>query len=56
MTQHMKKIKIQLSKRSKLKPGEQVLDIASNDATLLNFYDKKIIKVGIDPLVIKYIK
>jgi len=56
MTQHMKKIKIQLSKRSKLKPGEQVLDIASNDATLLNFYDKKIIKVGIDPLVKKYIK
>ena len=56
MTQHMKNIKIQLSRRSKLKSGDQVLDIASNDATLLNFYDKKIIKVGIDPLVRKYIK
>ena len=28
----------------------------SNDATLLNFYSKNIIKVGVDPLVNKYIK
>ena len=56
MTQHMKNIQIQLSRRSKLKDGDQVLDIASNDGTLLNFYNKKIIKVGIDPLVKKYMK
>ena len=38
----------------KLKAKDHVLDIASNDATLLNFYQKNIIKVGVDPLVNKY--
>jgi hypothetical protein len=33
-----------------------VLDIASNDATLLNFYNKNIITVGVDPLANKYKK
>jgi hypothetical protein len=45
-----------LSKKSKLNSGDYVLDIASNDATLLNYYRKDVIKVGIDPLVNKYIK
>ena len=55
MRDHMSNIRLMLSKRSKLNPGDCVLDIASNDATLLNFYSKNIIKVGIDPLVNKYI-
>ena len=38
----------------KLKANDYVLDIASNDATLLNFYKKNIITVGVDPLVNKY--
>ena len=33
-----------------------VLDIASNDGTLLNFYNKKIITFGIDPILNKYKK
>jgi SAM-dependent methyltransferase len=36
--------------------GDHVLDIASNDATLLNFYPKNVITVGVDPLVNKYKK
>jgi len=55
MRDHMSDICLMLSKRSKLNPGDCVLDIASNDATLLNFFSKNIIKVGIDPLVNKYI-
>ena len=56
MTNHMDGIKKTLSKKSNLKAGDYVLDIASNDGTLLNCYDKNIIKVGVDPLVNKYIK
>ena len=56
MTNHMNDIKKMLSFKSKLISGDHVLDIASNDATLLNFYNKNIIKVGIDPLVNKYIQ
>ena len=56
MTNHMNNIKKMLSRKSKLISGDHVLDIASNDATLLNFYNKNIVKVGIDPLVNKYIK
>jgi len=44
-----------LKNKVKLSKGEAVLDIASNDGTLLNFYDKNIIKFGIDPLVKKYL-
>ena len=56
MTNHMNNIKKMLSLKSKLISGDHVLDIASNDATLLNFYNKNIVKVGIDPLINKYIK
>jgi SAM-dependent methyltransferase len=56
MTSHMKKIKEILSQKSKLKSCDYILDIASNDGTLLNFYDRDIIKVGIDPLINKYKK
>ena len=56
MKDHMNNVQKILVKKSKLIPGDYVLDIASNDATLLNFYNRNIIKVGIDPLVNKYIK
>jgi len=56
MRDHMNDVQKSLSKRSKLSPGDYVLDIASNDGTLLNFYKKNIVKAGIDPLVNKYKK
>jgi hypothetical protein len=54
MTNHVKYLVKELEKKIKLKKKDVVLDIASNDATLLNFYSKNLVKVGIDPLVRKY--
>ena len=45
-----------LAKLSRLKKNENVLDIASNDGTLLNFYKKNIITWGVDPILEKYIE
>jgi SAM-dependent methyltransferase len=57
MSFHVLQVKKQITKKIRLKPFDQVLDIGSNDATLLNSYNnKKIIKVGMDPLVKKYNK
>ena len=56
MTEHMRKIAYQLSKRVGLKNNDAVLDIASNDGTLLNFYEKNIITFGVDPILNKYKK
>lgn len=57
MTDHVKKTVKELSARkSFMKKNDIVLDIASNDGTLLNFYNKKLIKIGIDPTIKKYKK
>ena len=55
MTEHVKSVAKEVIKISKVKKDDYVLDIASNDATLLNFYPKYIITFGVDPLVKKYI-
>ena len=54
MTNHVKEIVIAANKIVKLKKNDKVLDIASNDATLLSYYKKNLIRVGIDPLNNKY--
>ena len=56
MTDHVKKMVKKCSTLVNLIAKDQVLDIASNDSTLLNFYPKKIITAGIDPLANKYKK
>jgi hypothetical protein len=56
MTDHVASVVKNLQKRNKLNSKDYVMDIASNDATLLNFYPKKINKVGIDPTAKKYKK
>ena len=56
MTNHVKMVANEAEKITKLKKDDAVLDIASNDGTLLSFYRKNIIKVGADPLVNKYKK
>ena len=53
MREHMQKIQKILKKKTKLTKGDYVLDIASNDGTLLNFYKKNIFTVGIDPIIKK---
>jgi len=56
MTDHVQNITKDLAKKTYLKKNDLVLDIASNDGTLLNFYKKNIIKFGIDPILNKYKK
>ena len=57
MTNHLTSISKKLTKITKLKKNDYVLDIASNDGTLLNSYTIKDIKtVGIDPILEKYKK
>ena len=54
MTNHVKNIVTDLQKKIGIKKNDAVLDIASNDGTLLNFYNKNVIKFGIDPILNKY--
>ena len=56
MRDHMEEVKTILLKKLKLKKGDFILDIASNDGTLLNFFNKNLKRIGIDPLVNKYKK
>ena len=56
MTKHVERIVNLLSKNTQIKKNDLALDIASNDGTLLNFYNKEIITFGIDPLVKKFTK
>lgn len=54
MTDHLTNTANLLSKKTKIKKNEYVLDIASNDGTLLQKYRKDVIKVGIDPIIDKF--
>ena len=56
MTNHVKGVVKYLSRTTKLKKNDHVLDIASNDGSLLNFYNRNIITFGIDPVLNKYIE
>jgi hypothetical protein len=55
MLDHVKSVVKKLSKKTQLKKKELVLDIASNDGSLLNFYNNNITTFGIDPILDKYI-
>ena len=56
MTNHVKMVVDESIKLVKLKKDDAVLDIASNDGTLLSFYKKNIFRVGSDPVIKKYKK
>ena len=55
MLDHVKGVVKYLSKKTQIKKNELVLDIASNDGSLLKYYNSGIIKCGIDPILDKYI-
>lgn len=55
MTNHVKDISYEATKIIALDKKDYVIDIASNDATLLSFYKNKCKTVGVDPLVKKYL-
>ena len=56
MSQHLQSITQYAEGIIKLTPDDLVLDIGSNDATLLKSYKSKITKVGIDPTGSEFIK
>ena len=56
MSNHVKNVVRKISKIAKLKSGDNVLDIASNDGTLLRNYNIKIKTWGIDPILLKFKK
>ena len=45
-----------LKKKSKLKSKDYILDIGSNDGTFLNFFPRKLKKIGCDPTAKKFKK
>tara|TARA_A100001015_G_scaffold286440_1_gene355112 strand:- start:5321 stop:6544 length:1224 start_codon:yes stop_codon:yes gene_type:complete len=49
LCEHFKNMTKFLQKKFKLKKNDVVIDIGCNDGTLLSYYNKNIIKVGIDP-------
>ena len=56
MKNHVKKVVRNLTKKTKLKKGDDVLDIASNDGTLLKNYNRYNNRWGIDPIIHKFKK
>jgi len=54
MRAHVKSVVQKASLLTKLRKNDAVLDIASNDGTLLNYYKNSVIKVGIDPTIVKF--
>ena len=54
MLDHVKLIVKKITKLTNLNKKDLVLDIASNDGSLLNFYKKDICTFGIDPILNKY--
>ena len=56
MTKHVGAVAREAVKLAQPIKDDFVLDIASNDATLLNFYSKKLNTVGVDPLIQKQVQ
>ena len=56
MLNHVRNITRLLTRKKSLKKTDMVLDIASNDGSLLNSYKSSVIKFGIDPILKKYEK
>ena len=54
MKNHLSKVTQKITKLKKLTKNNIVIDIASNDGTLLNSYNKDVIKIGIDPILNRF--
>lgn len=51
MRQALREIVYDISKRIKFKKGDCILDIGCNDGTMLTYFPKKAVRLGIDPAI-----
>ena len=56
MRNHMQNVHKSVIKKVKLRKKDFILDIASNDGTLLNLFNNNLNKVGVDPILQRYSK
>jgi cyclopropane fatty-acyl-phospholipid synthase-like methyltransferase len=49
MREHLKKYQIEILSKINLNIGDTILDIGSNDSTMLQYYSKDLIRIGVDP-------
>lgn len=49
MKEHLKKYNEEILTKVHLNEGDTIVDIGSNDSTMLQYYDKKFKRIGIDP-------
>lgn len=49
MREHLKNYKEEILTKITLNEGDVIVDIGSNDSTMLQYYDKKLKRIGVDP-------
>ncbi len=54
MVSHLEILAAESSKAASLRAGDIILDIGSNDGTLLSMFPKECVRVGVDPLYAKF--
>ena len=54
MRTHLKEYQEEILSKVKLTKGDTILDIGSNDATMLNYYSSDYIRIGMDPTGIQF--
>ena len=49
MREHLKQYQEEIVSKISLSEGDTIVDIGSNDSTMLQYYDKKLKRIGVDP-------
>jgi GDP-D-mannose dehydratase len=49
MRDHLKSYQEEILSKIHLNPGDTIVDIGSNDSTMLQYYDKSLKRIGVDP-------
>lgn len=54
MREHLKLYKEEIESKVNLNSGDIIVDIGSNDSTMLQYYDKSLKRIGVDPTGIQF--
>ena len=49
MREHLRTYQEEIKTKVDLKPGDVIIDIGSNDSTMLQYYDQSLKRIGVDP-------